>query len=737
YCIPAAGQNDGENTANLIGHCVNFLPLRSCLDRSDSFPAFLKQNRDTFLAATDHRSYTYGELIRDLKLNRDPRRMPLSEIAFNVERMDYFGEWDRLEVDFQPNPKTNVHYTLFLNIVESDQGLRLDFDFNGDVLDQSTVERWAREFEQLIETIADGAMKQVGSLSLLPQEESDLILNKWSGAAKCSNDSSSITEHFANAVSNHPDKIAVQSEDTTLTYQQLDSASTRAAVVLQSSGVTRGDRVGLIAARSPELIISLLGILKAGGAYVPIDPDYPAERINLMLEDSGAKRVISDRRDLDFTCATIHPDDFTRVDDQSFEPVSVSSEDIAYVIYTSGSTGRPKGTLIPHRGVVRLVRDTDYIAFGDEQTFLLSSPVTFDASTLELWGSLLNGGRLALLPAGTPSLAELGAAIARFEVSTLWLTSGLFQLMVDERLDDLSPLKQLLVGGDVVSRSHAALAIETLAPEGRLFNGYGPTENTTFTTVHPITLEDTKRTSIPIGKPIPGTTVYILDDQLNPVPTGVKGRLYFGGAGLSPGYLNRKALTAQAFIENPFDLDATLYDSGDHGRWLANGSIEFLGRADEQVKVRGFRIETGEIETVLTAHPDVRNAAIVVTGDSAESKQLSAFLLPEAETEIDSDAVLHHAKERLPAYMIPNRVLVRREFPLTANGKVDYRTLKTEASKSGQANLSRPAAEPNTETEQAVAEFWADILSIESVSRHDDFFNLGGHSLAGLRLFTR
>jgi len=741
YCIPAAGQNDGENTENLIGHCVNFLPLRSHLETGESFPAFLKRNRDTFLGATDHRSYTYGELIRDLKLTRDPRRMPLSEIAFNVERMDYFGEWTDLKVKFQPNPKTNVHYTLFLNIVESDDGLRLDFDYNGDVLNESTVARWATAFTQLVKSIADGASGNVNNLPLLPEAEAKTILEEWSGISRVTNDLPAVPAIFSEMVASHPDKTALQTDDSTLTYTQLDETSANAAAFLQSRGIEKGDRVALMMDRSPDLIVALLGILKAGAAYVPIDPTYPASRIELMLEDSAAKAIITDQVGIDFPCPTIRPTQFGEDAPEAFRHVELSGEDLAYVIYTSGSTGRPKGTLIPHRGIVRLVRETDYIRFGLEETFLLSSPVTFDASTLELWGSLLNGGRLALLPPGTPGLAELGEAIHRHKVTTLWLTAGLFQLMVDERLDDLKPLRQLLVGGDVVSKAHAARASTALAPDGRLYNGYGPTENTTFTTVHPITLDDTLRPSLPIGKPIPGTTVYVLDETMNPVPTGVKGRLYFGGTGLSLGYLNQEELTEKAFLQNPFDTQARLYDSGDYGRWLADGSIEFLGRADEQVKIRGFRIETGEIETVLQAHPGVRGAAIVVTGDSAETKQLTAFLLSEEKTGLDSETVVHHAKERLPAYMVPNRVILRREFPLTPNGKVDYRILKEEAVNAtllSEVNSNEGGATPPvTETEKVVADLWCDILSLEAISRTDDFFHLGGHSLAGLRLFTR
>lgn len=742
YCIPAAGQNDGENTGNLIGHCVNFLPLRSRMEKEEGFSAFLQRNRDTFLAATDHRSYTYGELISDLKIARDPRRMPLSEVAFNLERMDYFGEWTDLKVRFEPNPKAKVHYTLFMNIVESDQGLRLDIDYNGDVLDRSTVKRWAADFEQLVKTIGGATHHETptSQRSLLNTADKKLILESWSGAAQVSDDLSSIPAIFAEMVRNHPQRIAIEDSESAITYKELDIASDRAAALLQFHGLQKGDRVGIMMERSMDLVISLLGVLKAGAAYVPIDPAYPTPRIAMMLEDSEANLVISDHRTNEPNCPVILTGEFSDADPETFRPVDLTGESLAYIIFTSGSTGRPKGTLIPHRGVVRLVKDTNYIHFGPDESFLLSSPVTFDASTLELWGSLLNGGRLALLPPGTPSLLELGSAIRQFEITTLWLTAGLFQLMVDERPGDLRSLKQLLVGGDIVSKTHARIAIDLLAPDGQLFNGYGPTENTTFSTVHPIALEDTKRTSLPIGKPIKGTTVYLLDCHMNPVPQGVKGRLFLGGTGLARGYLNQSDLTNETFVPNPFDPGSRLYDSGDHGRWLADGCIEFLGRADDQIKIRGFRIETGEIEMVLGSHPGVNDAAIVVTGESAEEKQLAAFLLTDQPESLDAGSVMRHAKERLPAYMIPNRIIPLTSFPLTANGKIDYRTLTNKAADPSllPSESAEPAIEPpRTETEKLVGDLWCEILHLPSVNRTDNFFDLGGHSLAGLRLFTR
>ncbi|MDP2733164.1 MAG: amino acid adenylation domain-containing protein, partial [Hoeflea sp.] len=348
------------------------------------------------------------------------------------------------------------------------------------------------------------------------------------------------------------------------------------------------------------------------------------------------------------------------------QEIPITAEYPAHLLFTSGSTGRPKGVLLRHRGVVRLVRNQDFITITPDDVFLQAAPVSFDASILEIWGPLLNGGQLILLPDG-PGIAEIATAVCEQGVTTLWLTSGLFQLMMDASPASLKGLRYLMSGGDVLSPFHVRRALESL-PGTRLINGYGPTENTTFTTCHTITLADLEKPSIPIGKPIANTTVYLLDDMLRLVPVGIPGELYAGGDGLAIGYHGAPELTAAKFVTHP--VFGRLYRTGDLCRRAGDGTIEFLGRSDHQVKVRGFRIELGEIESVLNSHPDVRQARVAVRGESAETKRILAWVIPHGPGKVQEIDLREFLAARLPAYMRPDAVGIIESFPLNANGKI-------------------------------------------------------------------
>ena len=408
-------------------------------------------------------------------------------------------------------------------------------------------------------------------------------------------------------------------------------------------------------------------------------------------------------------------------------------------MYTSGSTGKPKGVCVIHRGVVRLVKNTDYANFSKDEVFLQLAPISFDASTFEIWGSLLNGARLALFPSHTPSLEELGQAIRHYQVTTLWLTAGLFHLMVYERFEDLKPLRQLLAGGDVLSVPHV---LKFLKERGgcQLINGYGPTENTTFTCYYRITEPSQLDNSVPIGRPIANTQVYVLNSELQPVPIGVVGELYIGGDGLARGYLNRPELTEEKFISNPFlnskfDIqNQKLYKTGDLVRYLPNGNIEFVGRIDNQVKIRGFRIELGEIEAVLSQHPDIRQTVVTAREYISGDKRLVAYVVPHPKQIPTTEQLRCFLKEKLPDYMMPGYFIFLDSFPLTPNGKVDRRALP-EPNFSGQ-KLEETFVAPRDELELQLTKIWEKILDIEPISIRDNFFDLGGHSLLGASLIS-
>jgi aspartate racemase len=417
---------------------------------------------------------------------------------------------------------------------------------------------------------------------------------------------------------------------------------------------------------------------------------------------------------------------------------NTSADTLAYVMYTSGSTGTPKGVAVTHKNIVRLVKNTNYASFSREEVFLQFAPISFDASTFEIWGSLLNGARLAVMPAGAASLDELARALKRYQVTTLWLTAGLFHLMVDTHLDDLKGLRQLLAGGDVLSVPHVKRALKEL--EGcRLINGYGPTENTTFTCCFPVTAPSITG-SVPIGHAISNTSVYVLDRQGNPVPIGIAGELYIGGDGLAREYLNRPELTSQKFIPDPFARggSARLYRTGDLVRYRKDGEIEFIGRIDGQVKVRGYRIELGEVETVLCEHESVREAVVITRKDQGD-KHLAAYIVPREGTTPTADELRAFLSPRLPGHMVPSVITILETMPLSSNGKVDKTALAAiPTNGKGAASESlNPSEAPQDQLELKLLKIWERVLAVGAIGLDDNFFELGGHSLLAVRLFAQ
>ncbi len=491
-----------------------------------------------------------------------------------------------------------------------------------------------KQFITLQESLATQWNAPIWQLPLLNATERHQLLIEWNNTATPYPADKCIHQLFEEQVERTPDQVAVVFEEKQLTYQELNQRANQLAHYLITLGVQADSLVGICVERSMEMVIGLLGILKAGGAYVPLEPAYPKERLTFMLTDAQVSVLLTQtalQAKLPATTAQIVCLDAGLRSpwvtfNQQNPSVLVQPHNLAYVIYTSGSTGHPKGALIVHQGVVRLVRHTNYINIDEQEVFLQLAPLAFDASTLEVWAPLLNGGHLAVMSPGPASLSDIGQAIHHYGVTTLWLTASLFHLMVEERLTDLQPLHQLLAGGDVLAVPQVNKAVAALT-QGRLINGYGPTENTTFTCCYTIPKHTVITGSVPIGKPIANTQVYILDSWMQPVPVGVVGELYIGGAGLAREYLNQPELTAAKFVPNPYG-EGRLYKTGDRVQWLPEGNIEFLGRFDHQVKLRGFRIELGEIEATLTSHSAVREAVAMLREDSLGEPSLTAYLVP-------------------------------------------------------------------------------------------------------------
>ncbi len=535
-----------------------------------------------------------------------------------------------------------------------------------------------------------------------------------------------VHELFAEHAAARPGAVAVRWGGGELTYGELELRANRFAHVLRERGVRTEVPVALCLERGPDLLVAMLGILKAGGFYVPLDPDYPADRIAYMLADSGAavavtQRSLAGRVASARSVVVVDETDLTAGPTEAPGGVVVP-ENLIYTMYTSGSTGRPKGVEVTHRGVVRLVHHADFADFDADQVFLLLTSLCFDVSTFELWGALANGAVLAVLPPGPPTAAMVEDAVRRFGVTTLWLSSGLFAHVVDTRVEALAGVRHVIAGGDVVPPVQARRVIEELGAE--MSNGYGPTECTTFAcALRGMTVADTLG-AIPIGTPIANTRAFVGDGDSLPLARGERGELLLGGPGLARGYHNRPALTAERFVPDPTGDGDRVYRTGDEARVRADGVVEFFGRLDHQVKIRGVRVELGEVETALVTHPAVRTAVVTTHDRDGSDRVLVAHVVGDA----SADELRAFLAERLPDHMVPGLWSFVAGLPVTPNGKIDRAALAVPVS----ATVEYVA--PSTPVEEVVAEIWCDLLGAERVGVHDDFFaDLGGHSLLATR----
>jgi amino acid adenylation domain-containing protein len=713
---PITGRTRAEMEP-LIGVFINSLILRSDLSGDPSFENLLRQVRDTALEAVENQDLPFECLVRELRPNRDASRNPLFQVNFTHQRSfakaGSFGGVDLVPI---PSRSPGAIFDLHFFMVERAEGWRVTCDYSSDLFERETARRMLGHFQRLLEDIAADPAAPISRLEILTDAEKANLLGDWAGHRSDYPRDATIGQLFATTALAHPDRIALESGDRQLSYGELHAEAAAIAKQLLDAGTAPGELVGLCARPSFEMIAGLLGILLAGGAYVPLDPDYPAERFALLLEESGMRIALTTHADWqafgewDGRLLRI-PHAGTSTGLTELPPVAATATHPAYLLFTSGSTGKPKGVLVPHRGVVRLVRGNEFIPIAPDDVFLLGAPLSFDASTLEIWGPLLNGSRL-VLPDKGKDLDAIAAAVREKGVTTLWLTAGLFQVMIEEHAESLKGLRHLLAGGDVLSPPHVRRALEVL-PDTLLVNGYGPTENTTFTTCHRITADDGGRGSIPIGRPVANTGVVLLDELGRPVPAGIPGELHTGGDGLAIGYHRDEALTAEKFIHHP--EFGRLYKTGDLCRWLPDGSIEFIGRRDQQVKVRGFRI---------------------VRGDSSETKRIIAWAMAEQGSLLDAAALAAWLAARLPAFLRPDGVALVESFPVTANGKIDTAALPDPAN-AGVTPEAKPFSPPEGATEQRLASLWSELLDVPDISRDDDFFALGGHSLLALRLFSR
>ena len=743
---PVANRQRAE-LEGLIGFMANTLVLRGDVSGDPVFCEALQRVRTTALRAFENQDLPFEKLVEVLNPERDLSHQPLFQVMFVLQNAP--AEALRLgDLTLEPlSVDTGMAmFDLTLCLEETGGELQAILEYNADLFDGSTISRLAEHYLNLIEAATHDPSRRLSELPMLREAERRKLLEEWSGRRTEYPRDRCVQELFEDKARQNPQAIALELGDDRVSYRELNQRANRLARHLRNLGVGPETVVGVCLERSVDLVVTLMGVLKAGGAYLPLDPGYPPERLRFMLADAQAPVLITrkggiDWPDLGFAGAVVCVDQDSEIilnlaaDD--LDKVG-SAESLAYIMYTSGSTGEPKGVCVPHRAIIRLVMGTDYAHFGPDETFLLASPASFDASTLELWGSLLHGAKLVIAPAGPLALDELGSLIREKQVTTAWLTADLFRLMVEERMDDLRGLRQLLAGGDVLPIKAVNQALSKGA-NFRLINGYGPTESTTFACCHVMEQGEQFAQSIPIGRPIANTQAFILDRHQQPVPVGVPGELYLSGDGLARGYLHRAPETEAKFTPHPFGGKAgtRIYRTGDQARWKEDGTIEFLGRRDRQIKLRGYRIELSEIESALEQYGDVKRAFAMVQSTAAGDKQIAAYCESKSKPTPGSRELRDFLRQRLPEQMIPSVVMAMPALPMTDSGKVDWRALRELEIGEPESAGKVPHGDPDDLLEVRLKQIWETVLGRSPIRVDDNFFDLGGHSLLAVKLFVQ
>ncbi|HET9620023.1 MAG TPA: amino acid adenylation domain-containing protein, partial [Kofleriaceae bacterium] len=742
--IPAAGQA-ASGLEGLVGHCVNMLPLRARLARGDKFSAHVAAARKTMLDAYDHQDVTFGRVLQGLPIARDPGRLPLISVIFNIDQA-LTGEANSLPgvaLELLGNPRTHETFELFINAVDAGPaGMRLECQYNADLFDAATVRRWLAAFEVLLRGAVADPHQAIGKLPLVPDADRQLVAG-WNRTEAAYPRTSRIEEIIAATARRLPDRTAVRTRAGTLTYSQLANRAAAIAADLRAAGVHAGHRVGLLVERDLDLLPAVVGALSAGAAYVPLDPGFPADRLRFMVEDAEVAAIVTTSAVAEASHAVIGSVPAVMLDDVAAHgdapaiglPGNAAGgiDDAAYVIYTSGSTGKPKGVCVPHRAVVNFLTSIAREPGVTERDIVLAvTTLSFDIAVLELLLPLAVGAEIVL---ATRDDAHDGVALAHLldqhKASLLQATPATWRMLIETGWRGAGGAGgaglRALCGGEALPRDLA----EALLPRvGQLWNMYGPTETTVWSTIHQVTAGQ----PIFIGHPIANTTVHVLDEDRQPVPVGVVGELYIGGDGVALGYHQRPELTAERFVADASRVEphARMYRTGDLGRWrlLADGTgvLECLGRTDFQVKVRGYRIELGEIEVALARHPAIAQATVVTREDRPGDVRLVGYVVARGEASVPGDDALRaHLAASLPEYMIPARFVTMTALPLTGSGKVDRKALPAPT---GPAVVhTGEAIAPRTPSEHIVAAAYQEALALPRLSVVDDFFALGGHSL--------
>jgi amino acid adenylation domain-containing protein len=740
--LPAAGQSaSGHYT--LVGHCVNLLPLKSHHNGEQSFLEFLKLRKVKVLDDYDHQQFTFGSLLKKLNISRDPSRVPLVPVIFNIDMgLDDGVDFSSLTHKMVYNPREYENFEIFLNVSGSERALTFEWSYNTQLFKSASIKRMMDDFEFLLKTIITEPGLKIKDIPRTTQNELASKLKKWNDTSVYYSKEKTLIDLLAETVRQYPDKVAVRYNNQTLTYEELENSSNQFARVLTENKIQRGDLIGLAVDRSSEMLIALLAIMKTGAAYIPIDPEFPQKRIEFMLNDSATKILVTSKK----YKGRFHAKAKEILIEEAWDKMStysvasmhreISGVDLAYVLYTSGSTGNPKGVQIEHHNLFNFLLSMQKAPGMNSGDCLLAiTTISFDIAGLELYLPLISGAELVIADAETAKDGRrLLDLIESDGITVMQATPSTWRMMLDAGWQKRVDLK-ILCGGEGLPKD---IADKLLVRCGSLWNMYGPTETTIWSTVKQIRKDDE---IISIGRPIDNTEVYILDEYLNPLPESVVGEIFIAGAGVARGYLHRDELTREKFCDNLFEKNSSekMYRTGDLGRFLEGGEIQCLGRIDHQVKIRGYRIELGEIEQGLLKQKGIKEAVVI-----ALNERLVAYIVPSSIEKIAAD--LHFQseefakwkqglRESMPDYMVPGDLVLLEKLPLTPNGKIDRNALPKPGHLA--TGHSKKYVAPRTDTEKLIAGIWSEVLKVQDVGINDDFFELGGHSLIAVQAMTR
>ncbi|MGE9312912.1 non-ribosomal peptide synthetase [Niabella sp. CJ426] len=746
--LPTAGQAAKE-MYDLIGHCVNFLPLRSQPRPEQPFSEYLKQRKSKTLVDYEHQQFTFGTLLKELKIDRDPSRIPLTPMSFNIDiGMNKQVTFDNLSYKVVSNKRVAETFEIFLNITDREEGYEFQWSYNTQLFKPSTIEGLMQKYEYMLQQISMQPEVLIADIKLVNEDVVLSQLGQWNQTSQPL-PGGTFVNLFESIVRSNVDGVALKFQTDTYTYKSLNESANRLAHYLISQGVKKGDTVGVVLERSAQVVVVLLGVLKCGASYLPIDPEFPEDRISFMLEDSGAPFVVTSttvsQKLSNLSSRRIHIDQLQAEIGAAdpFNPeISIQNDDQAYILYTSGSTGKPKGVMVSHENLLNFLLGMKRIFNTGTQTKLLSvTTISFDIAGLELYLPLISGGRIVLADANTTKSSKaLIELLSTEDINMMQATPATYKIMLQDQWPANNNLV-LLCGGEALSKNMADALLNKC---GRLFNMYGPTETTIWSTVKEMLPGDA---IVSIGKPIQNTTVYILDKDNRLLPPDSEGEIFIGGKGVALGYHNRADLTRERFIPDTFsgEKGARLYKTGDLGRYLANGDLICLGRSDNQAKIRGYRIELGEIEHYISKIEGIKDAVVKVEDGETDSPKLVAYIVPSDLTnlnngEVTKDEVLRWRgalSKMLPDYMLPNLWLKLKEFPLTPNKKIDRNALHYAQAAPAKTEPGKKRTEALTALISEITTIWEEEIGIKGIEPDDNFFELGGHSMIAVKVMNR